>query len=263
MTTDREAVWIPLLQGLTRAAPGWTVWKNVDSALHGEGDVDAAAPRHQWPILQRIFRGWAQEAGLSPVVICRHIPGGINMVALPDNNEPFFELGMKDRRIWRGATLFRAPDLEGLLELDPRGFRTVRPGAEGLFKLLLNGVTRGGAPDHAALVKKGVADLLRKDPDGVTLAARLLGPVRAAGIAAAEAVTEGRWDRRAAALIEAWFLTKAVTQPHVSLPRAYFKLRGRNQCPVVSAILSENRRVDGEPIEWARSVSREHVVYGL
>ncbi len=263
MTQDRETIWLPLLQQLTEASPSWTVWKNVDSALHREGDVDAAAPRQQWASLQQRFRTWAHQSELGPVVICRHIPGGINMVALAAENEPFFELGMKDRRIWRGATLFRATDLAGLVRLDHRGFRTVRGGAEGLFKLLLNGIRRGGAPDESALEKKGVPDLLRTDPEGVVLAARLLGPARAAGVRAAAAAAEGDWDRRAVAIVEAWFLSKAFTQPHVSLPRAYFKLRGRHQCPVASAILSEDRRISGDPVAWARSASRDHLVYGL
>ena len=256
----RSEVWLPLLRALTERVPEWTVWKNVDSALYRDGDVDAAAPRDSWPAVEDVFRSWAGSQGLGPVVLCTHIPGGFNLIAL-DEPHPFFELGVKDRRIYRGTTLFRANELAHLTVVDERGFRTVRPGAEGFFKLLLNGTSRGGGMNDDGLREKNVLGLLRSDPEGVEAAAELLGPARGPALEAARAAADGDWDRRSMMLVESYFATKAVLQPHVSISRIHFKVRGRKQCPVVRAILSDDRKISADPAEWIRQVGSNHRVY--
>ena len=105
---DRTGLWLPLLRRLTLVSATWLVWKNVESALRGSGDIDAAADPRDWPAIEQEFIAWAASEGVGPVVACPHIPGGLNLVAAPPRGVTLLEMGVKDRKIWRGATLFRA-----------------------------------------------------------------------------------------------------------------------------------------------------------
>ncbi|HEX6536608.1 MAG TPA: hypothetical protein VF041_18625 [Gemmatimonadaceae bacterium] len=260
VTTDRTALWLPLLQSLTAASPFWVVWKNVDSAFGGIGDIDAAAPERDWPLIEREFRQWAEERDLGPVIVCHHIPGGLNLIAVPSTMSTLLEVGVKARRIWRGATLFVLDDLKPLMMLDPRGFRRIRPGAEGVFKLLLNGARWTGAPNPAELRRKHVAELLRQDPDGVRMAARLFRPAERAVVRAAERAAEGEWDRGAILVIQTLALARALRTPTVAAKRARFRLRAKATCPVVSTLLRDHRRIPEDRDAWLRRVAVSHPV---
>jgi hypothetical protein len=260
-TGDRSAIWLPLLRRLTEVSPHWVVWKNADAALSGTGDIDAAAPEHDWPIIEREFREWAAMYELGPVVVCHHIPGGLNLVAVPPGMATFLEVGVKARRIWRGATLFVLDDLKPLMVLDPRGFRRLRPGAEGLFKLLLNGARWDGGANWDALHTKCVPALLRDDPEGTRLAARRFGFAQAAAVRCAERVAAGEWDRGAMLTLESWALLRAARNPTVLANRARFRLRAEAVCPVVSALLRDHRRIPADRTSWLRTVATNHTVY--
>jgi hypothetical protein len=259
---DRSSLWLPLLRRLTEASSWWVVWKNVDSALSGTGDIDAAAPEADWPIIEHEFRHWATELELGPVIVCHHIPGGLNLVAVPSTMPTLLELGVKARRIWRGTTLFVLDDLKPLMVLDPRGFRRLRPGAEGLFKLLLNGARWDGSPNRDSLRTKRVAELLREDPGGASMAARLFGPARGAVLYAAQRVAAGEWDRRAILTVEGWALLRALGSPVVAAKRARFRLRARATCPVISTLLGDHRRIPDDREAWLRRVAASHPVFG-
>lgn len=260
-TTSAAPPWLPLLRRLTEALPRWAVWKNADSALSGTGDVDAVAPPGDRDRIAAEFRDWAAGHGLGPVVVCTHIRGGVNLVAVPPGRTHLLEMGVKSRKIWRGATLFTHPDLEPLTGIEPRGFRALRPGAEGLFKLLLNGLRWDGAPDEAALAVKGVRALLAADPDGVRRAARLLGRAAAPAGELAEAAAAGGWDRRAALAVQGWTLARALTEPGVALSRARFRLSGRRPCPVVATLLGDRRRIPADREAWLARVAESHTVW--
>lgn len=259
--SDRTDLWLPLLRRLTDVSARWLVWKNVDSALTGTGDIDAAAPDEDWPVIEEAFTEWALERGVGPVVVCRHIPGGLNLIAVNPEQATFLEVGVKARRIWRGATLFVLDDLLPMAELDARGFRRLRAGAEGFFKLLLNGTRRDGRPDRAALAAKNVRDQLVADPAGVREAARLFGVARGAAEQAAMAAARGDWDRPAILAVQGWALLRAARQPGVLLARLRFRLRTRHTCPVVRAILFGGRRIPGDRDAWLREVRASHAVH--
>ncbi|HET7457979.1 MAG TPA: hypothetical protein VFJ74_10005 [Gemmatimonadaceae bacterium] len=259
---DRSALWLPLLRRFTELSPQWVVWKNADAALAGVGDIDAAAPERDWTVLERAFREWATAQGVGPVVVCHHIPGGLNLVAVPPSMPTLLEVGMKARRIWRGATLFVLDDLVPLMRMDPRGFRRLRPGAEGLLKLLLNGVAWGGRPNRTALEAKGVLPLLRDDPEGVRDAAhRLLGGAADAAIAGAERAAAGGWDAGAMRAVERHALLRAARSPRILGRRALFRARGKAECPVVAAILRDGRRIPDDRAGWLARVATSHAVY--
>jgi hypothetical protein len=257
----RRALWMALLQRLTAASPTWLVWKNVDSALDGEGDIDSAAHPDDWDRLEEQFVAWAGEWGVLPVVQCRHIPGGRNLVAVPDASPTFLELSIKNDKAFRGSTLFVLDDLLAMSEMDPRGFRKLRPGAEGLLKLALNGSRWLGRPNVEGLESKHVRSLLASDREGVAQAAHLFGRAEAAARALADAVVAGGWDRGAMLRIEANALARGLRRPSAVARRVRFRVVTQRRCPIVHAI-GHGRLVIEPRRDWIDDVARTHRVYG-
>ena len=251
-------LWLSLMRALTGATSTWMVWKNADAVLAGIGDVDSAAAQAEWPTIARAFQAWARDVDVLPITNCAHIPGGMNLIAIPSDSATMLELGVKTSKTFRGSALFSIDDLIPLSELDPRGFRKLRPGAEGLFKLFLNGAKPGGRLDSVGMASKQVRDLIRADAEGVRRAAVLFGPVSASARAAARAAAVGDWDRRAVVSVEAWALVRGASHPGMFARRAWFRLGGRRSCPVVRALLGAHRRVPADRETWLREVAREH-----
>jgi hypothetical protein len=260
---DRSSPWLPLLQRLSTISDEWLVWKNVDSALSGIGDVDSAAPSAQWATIENEFLSWALRERLGPAAVCRHIPGGLNLVAIPSGAAAFLEMSVKERRIFRGSTLFVIEDLKGLSEMDERGFRRLRPGAEGLFKLVLNGTRWGGRPNWDGIADKKIRELLAADPDGVEMTARLFGPVNGAAIKGARAAAESRWEPREMALVDAWFLAKSIRNPIILARRARFRFETKTSCPIVKAILGSRRKIPEDRDAWLAKVAETHEMHGM
>ena len=174
----RSAAWMRLLVALTAARPDWLAWKGVGSALTGDGDIDSAAPAEAWPTIVDTFVDWAAGEGFAPVIVCPHAPGLLHIVTLAPGDEVLYELDVNRRKVFLGATLFRPADLLPLALMDAGGYRRLRPGAEGLLKLVQNGMARGGRVRWEGIARKGIRELLVADPDGVRAAARFFGRPR-------------------------------------------------------------------------------------
>ena len=258
----RAASLLPLFRRLTALSPSSIAWKNADPALAGVGDVDWVAPSETWEAIVSEVRAWAMHVGLGPVVVCRHVPDGMFVVAL-DAEREFFQLDVRSRATYRGATVFRAHDLVPMAEMDPRGFRTLRPGAEGLLKLVLKGVDRAGRPRAQNLRKECVLELMGQDAAGVRQAAALFGPVRGALVAAAEGCLAGRWNRPAVVAVELACRLKALRAPSVAVARARFRVQSMRRCPVVRASITGHRHPPAEYAEWLRRVVASHQTFGL
>jgi hypothetical protein len=257
---QRRDLWLDLLRRLTDVSSSFLVWKNVDSALDGQGDIDAAAAPADWDALEEQFLAWAKELDLLPAALCHHIPGGRNLIAAPVGTRTFFELSIKHDKAFRGSTLFVLDDLLAMSENDERGFRKLRPGAEGLLKLVLNGSRWFGRADEQGLTSKHVRELVASDPEGVELAAEVFGAAAPAARRLAGAVAGGRWDRGAMLVIEAHAVGKGFRHPSAMARRAWFRLTAQRQCPVVFAI--GHGRVITEPREeWLADVARGHVLH--
>jgi hypothetical protein len=251
-------MWLRLLRGLTTASPDWLVWKNVESALTGEGDVDSVAPEVAWPSMVRTFAEWAAGEGLGPVVVCPHAPGLLHLVALAPREDLFFELELSRRKVFLGSTLFRPADLLPLSRMDPQGYRRLRPGSEGVLKLVLNGMARGARVRWDGIARKRIRQLLADDPEGARLASRffgLAGPALRRGVGA---VVDGHWDRPAMLFVELWCLLRSVREPRSIAWRLRFR-RNRVRCPVLRTILFDRRRV---PLQrraaWLAEVASDH-----
>ncbi|MDP9220264.1 MAG: hypothetical protein M3P23_06960 [Actinomycetota bacterium] len=251
-------MWLSLLTRLTAVAPDWLAMKGFDSALTGVGDVDSIAPLSTWPLVTEEFRTWAVSEGLGPVVICPHAPFLLHLVALSPLRPEFFELDINRRKIFLGSTLFRPSDVARLAQIDQYGIRRLRPGAEGVLKLIQNGATRAGHPKPEALRVKGVRELLLDDPEGVRQIAPLFGLGAKAVVRAAEAVAVGGWDRRAILTMEAACIARAPREPDAVLARIRFRWQ-RQRCPVLVTVLQRGRRVlDRE--RWLTEVAVNHTV---
>jgi hypothetical protein len=278
-TEDRAALWVPLLRRLTEASELWTVRGNVSGGLGGEGDIDLVAPKRDWAVIEDHFRRWAVDNGIGPVISCRHVFEGLILIAVggagsagPQNEggagsagpskqgSIFFELEVRAARYFRGGTLFESMDLVPYSTVNSHGFREVRPGAEGLLRLVLNGLGRAGRPWPRKLEAKQVPDLLAADPEGVRSAARLFGPARGAVERAAASVAAGGWDRRSMMVVEGWALLRALASPRLLLARARWRAAGR-PCVVQDAITNHGRHIPGDPEAWLAVAARDHPVY--
>ncbi|MFN2490196.1 MAG: hypothetical protein ABR529_10765 [Actinomycetota bacterium] len=256
---DLSSLWLPLLAHLTERFPRWGLWKNADRALAGHGDFDSTAPLEDWDAILAEFHAWAAGRGYGPVAACSHVAGVLFLIALDEKASTFLELDVNARKYFRGWTLFRPENLAPLMEIDERGFRRVRPGAEGVILLTQNGLRWGGRPDPAGLARKRVAELLRADPEGVRAAARLFGPTSGALVAAAEGVAAGGWNRRAMLTVEAWAVLRALAAPHILATRLSAK-RVKKRCPVLRAIFADGRRTPRDVGAWLSAVAEEHPV---
>lgn len=260
MEADLSQSWLPLLRQLTTASGNQGVWKNVEAGLTGRGDVDFIAPRSEWPDIETIMRGWAAEMDLGPLIVCRHMPDTAFFVAVDRSASRFLQLDVKERATFRGATVFQAPDLLDLMEIDSRGFRRLRQGAEGLIKLVVSGTGHGGRAKPKALTKERVVELLASDAPGKeAAAASVFGHRRGLVLAGAEAALAGGWNRSAMARIEAWFAAKALTEPLTLWGRLRAKqIKGR--CEVIRTSLYNSRRIAGSVDVWLEEVARNHSV---
>jgi hypothetical protein len=248
-----------LLREVAGAGDRAGVWKNVEAGLTGDGDIDLAVPPADWARVTERFRRWAGSQGLGPIVICRHVPGSVFLVALDPSGGPFTQLDMRGTARLRGAPAFVADDLDPHMVLDPRGFRRLRPGVEGLLKLALVGFGRGGRPRADKLRREHVRELLASDPEGARAGATTLGIAAGSLCRAAEAAAAGGWDRRALLLVEGRTLLSALYHPRGLVDRARER-QAKRRCPVLRAGILNHRQVPGDPEAWLRQVRRDHEV---
>jgi hypothetical protein len=257
----QSEMWLSLLDELTRTCPRWMVMKGVESALVATGDVDSIAPLEEWATVVDLFRSWAKEHGLGPVVVCPHAPYLIHLVALSDARPEFFELDVNRRKIFLGSTLFRPEDVAPMAITDERGIRRLPPGAEGVLKLVQNGMHRDGSPDVKGLREKGIRGLIASDPEGVVRAAALFGRGRGAVIRACDALVDGRWDRNSLLEMQFWCVVRGVREPDAAMARIRFR-RWKKSCPVLISVFEHGRTIPGDRAAWLARVSATHEVFG-
>jgi hypothetical protein len=255
---DRGAAWIELLVELTDRRGDWLSWKGYRSALEGPGDVDSVAPAQAWPTIREVVGEWAVRHGLGPVVVCPHAPGLLHIVALPPTDDPYFELDVNRRKVFLGSTLFRPSQLEPMTVMDDLGVRRLRPGAEGVMKLVQNGMRRGARVRWDQMEKKGIVELLAADPEGVVQAASLFGRASGALVRGARSVARGHWDRAAMIAVELWCVARAAVEPDAVLWRLRFRWH-RHRCPVLQSVFDGGRRV---PLDTRRAWLDAVAAYG-
>ena len=257
--SGRSEIWLALLRRMSEAVPRWMVYKGTDSAFTGTGDIDSVAPHEDWGRVTELFHQWAVEEGLGTMVVCDHVPNVRHLIALDPGSEHFFEMDVNCRKIFLGSTLFNPEQLLTLSVEDERGFRRLRPGVEGLMKLVQNGARRGGRPNWSGIRTKGIAELLAADPEGVEVGACLFrrgaGPVRRL----ASAVVDGHWDALAMLEVEAACMWRAVFEPDAVVMRLRFR-RVKAACPLLRTVFDGGRSVGPDPDGWLAEVTPGHRV---
>jgi hypothetical protein len=133
---------------------------------------------------------------------------------------------------------------------------------EGVIKLVMNGMTRGGKENPEGLKTKRVRELLASDPDGIIEASKLFGSAQPAIVEATEAVLRDGWNAGAAKRVENWALLAGARSPATALGRVWFNSVVKKQCPVLVSIRQLDRRVPDDREAWLLSVrrSRRHRV---
>jgi hypothetical protein len=246
--------WLPLLQRLTEAAPSWGVWKHAESALDGEGDIDSTAARAEWGTIAREFCGWASSNGFAPVVVCTHVPGLLVLTACAgDSPTRLLQVDVYSQHLFRGATVARAEQLRRVMELDPRGFRRLRPGAEGILSLLHAGLGYGGRPPRGSTA--AMVDLARRDPDGACRLASVVGLPPSA----VQAFERGNWDRPTVLAFELRALLRLFTDPKAIARCVVLDYRRVRPCSLLRALAQDRRVADGR-VQWLREVGRSHAL---
>jgi hypothetical protein len=238
------------------------VWKNADPGLAGEGDIDFSAPREDWDGIIDRFIAWASERGFTPAVVCRHAPDTMFLLAVQPGAEGFLQLDVKSRVTFRGSTVFRAEDLGPMMRMDPRDFRRLRPGAEGLLKLVLRGLSAGGRPNPSGLQRERVAALIAEDPEGARRAAGFFGLAERALLAGMEALEAGKWNRPAMIGVEVRSLLRGAVEPATAWRRVRSRLSDRDRCKVLHVLRRQGRAVPVDLPAWLALVSRTDVVVG-
>jgi thymidylate kinase len=259
----RGLLWLPLLQRLTQLSPSSVVWKNASSALEGRGDLDVVSPPEDWEAIEAAFRRWARAESLHPVAVCRHVPGAIFLLAVDPERPAFFELDIKARGAIRGTTVFRPRDLQPLSDLDPRGFRRLRPGAEGLLKLMMNCIRDDGGLNHDRLNRERVAELLQADPVGVRAAAGLFGSNGSRVVQLTADLLRGDWHPRRGRMLRARLRLGLILDPASVVQRVRMRTRqawvGRaGDCPGVRALINQGRLLPGD-VRGVQRIVRAHV----
>ncbi len=182
------------------------------------------------------------------MIVCRHLPGTLFLVACEPESGRLVELDVYSRLVLRGTAYLEPEELAPLAQLDPRGFRRLRPGAEGLLLLLGN-----GAPDAR------LRESLASDRDGASRAAALFGRSSHAALLCAEEAAAGRRNRRAMVRWRLGALARVGRAPRLAGARVAFGLRRGGRCPVLAA-LAAGRRVPADETAWLEDVRRTHLV---
>lgn len=252
--TDRSELLVPLLRELSAVAPSLVVWKNADRALEGDGDLDLLCAREEAGAVEEVFSRWADEHGGGPVVACEHGGNGRYLVTLaPD--ERFAELDVKWHLTARGAQLFRLEHLTDLVAIDDRGFRRLRPGAEGLLKLAVSGVRRDGAPRTHRLDREDVVDLLRADPAGAQAATRFFGRGAGPVTRAVGALVDGEWDRAAWLQVQLLLAGRSLRDPRALAGRV--APHGSSTCRGLKPLVTRGV-VRADDADWLRHLPAPH-----
>lgn len=254
MTVDQLRV--DFMRTLTARHERLVVWKHLERALRGRGDIDAAAPE---PDVAAIA---ADAAAIAPdtlhaqyVVRCPHVPDRfLQFFVQPSRLPQLFELDICFQPS-RGSARWADPvGLARLAAIESAGIRSLRPGAEAVVSIVLHGLSASGrnrlAGDEDDIVTRG----LRIDLAGAREACAVLppAPARRHLHELVEALAAGRWDSRLARWAFLAFVRSGLGSPDFGARRLAFRARlasGR-VCTMVKVARYHGRRVPPDRLTW-------------
>jgi hypothetical protein len=262
---------VEFLRELTARHASLLVWKHLDRALQGQGDVDAAAPVADVAALRGDATSIAARTlAASHVILCDHIADkSLHFFVQPDRLPQLFEFDICTQPS-RGLAPWARPDLMlPLATMSAEGIRRLRPGAEAVVSLVYHGLSPSGAPRLTGSVRTLVEVGLAEDRAGAHEACASLPPRAARRPLAAlvETVSCGGWDRRLARRAYVGFALAACAHPRFAVRRLGLRagLATGRECVMSRLARREGRRVPPSGVDALLRAARAdgHVVIAL
>jgi hypothetical protein len=261
---------VDFLHEMTSRHPSLLVWKHLERALQGQGDVDAAAPIDNIDAIRTDIDAVARDTlAATHVILCDHVADkSLQFFVQPDRLPQLFEFDVCSQPS-RGLAPWANPHLLlTLATMSTEGIRRLRPGSEAVVSLVYGGLSPTGTSsmrDHEIELVK--ADLSH-DIDGAERACRTLPPWRARQplLELVTQVMHGRWDRRLAQQAYLGFVMSCCAHPLFAARRTAFRLRlaaGR-ECVMSRLGRREGRRVPASGLQdFLIAAQSGHVVIEL
>jgi len=227
---------LTFLRDISRENQRMVVWKHLDRSLQGLGDIDVAAPAAD---LDNITASSLVSAGsalkASHAVICDHLPSvRLHFYVQPERSPELFEFDVITQPSRMTSRWASPTKLVGLSVVDPTGIRRLRPGAEALTLLVMQGMTSAGADKLKAHDRECVLSGLAVDLDGAIEACRVLAPPLARRQLASfvERLAHGEWDASMALAALVGFGVTGMTSPKFAFDRGVHrnKYRTGDEC---------------------------------
>lgn len=247
MTLDRTRV--AFLNELTSRHEHFLVWKHLDRALQGRGDIDAAAPEGEVPAIAADAVSIAADTlGASHVIHCDHVADKrLQFFIQPERLPQLFEFDVCMQPSRGFAPWADPPNMAPLAVVGVQGIRHLRSGAEAVVSLVYHGISWQGqdnlAGDERQIVQKGLAD----DLEGAYAACRTLPPrpARSPLLVLVESLCRGTWSRRYAQHAFGGFVLGGLARPAFTARRGMYRARlaGGRECLMSRLARSHNRRV--------------------
>lgn len=247
MTLDHSRV--AFLNELTHRHEHFLVWKHLDRALQGRGDIDAAAPDGEIAAIAADAVSIAADTlGASHVIHCHHVADKrLQFFIQPERLPQLFEFDLCMQPS-RGLAPWAAPRaMLALATIRPDGIRSLRPGAEAVVSLVYHGLSPSGrdrlAGDEREIVDSGIAaDLVGAEEACATLPPR---PARRLLRELVMVLAAGGWDSTRARLAFSAFLGSTLAHPVFCARRVRFRatLAGGGECVMSRLARHHGRRV--------------------
>lgn len=216
------------LRALTGKQASFVVWKHLDRALLGRGDVDAAAPLDRAAAVTSDAVALAKDLLLAThVVSCGHVQDKrLQFFVRPDTWPQLLELDVCTQPS-RGLAPWASPArMLQLATVGDAGIRRLRPGAEAVVALVYSGLSPRGADLLPADERPTVRFGLETDLPGARNAIDLLAPApaqRPLHILLTQ-LDQQRWDAAAARRAFFGFVLSGLAYPAYAARRARFRV---------------------------------------
>lgn len=247
MTLDHSRV--AFLNELTRRHERFLVWKHLDRALQGRGDIDAAAPEGEIAAVAADALPIAADTlGASHMIRCDHVADKrLQFFVQPERLPQLFEFDLCSQPS-RGLAPWAAPRaMVALAAIRPDGIRSLRPGAEAVVSLVYHGLSPSGSDrltgDEREIVSSGIAaDLISAEEACATLPP---WPARRPLRELLLMLAAGGWDSTRARLAFSAFLGSSLAHPVFCARRALFRatLASGGECVMSRLARHHGRRV--------------------
>lgn len=253
---------VAFLRELTCRHENLVVWKHLDRALRGQGDIDAAAPAEDVPsIATDAVSISATTLGASHVIRCHHVADKrLQFFVQPQRLPQLFEFDVCVQPS-RGFAPWADPhSMVPLAIMGVHGIRHLRPGAEAIISLVYHGISWQGqdklAGDERQIVERGLTD----DLEGAYEACRTLppGPARSPLLVLVRSLCRGTWSRRHAQQTFGGFVLGGLARPAFTARRGMYRARlaGGRECLMSRLARGHGRRVPAGGVDALLDAAR-------